>query len=55
MGLASTPKRRIVEIELTAEQVEQLKPRIVGRDAGKDRYEEIEWVDTTKPDAGEKG
>lgn len=34
-------RRRIVTIELTPEQMEAIKPRKVGKDRGKDVYEEL--------------
>lgn len=36
------PQRRIVEVEMTPEQVAKLTPRHLGSVYGKDRYEEIE-------------
>jgi len=36
------PRRRVVEVELTPEQVSKLTPRRVGMIRGVERYEEIE-------------
>ena len=36
------PQRRIVEVEMTPEQVAKLAPMRVGMVCGKDRHEEIE-------------
>lgn len=36
------PRRRVIEVELTLDQVAKLTPRHIGRGCGKDRYEEIE-------------
>ena len=34
-------RKRIVQIELTPEQLEQLKPRVTGWDSGSEMHEEI--------------
>ena len=36
------PRRRVVEVEMTPEQVQKLTPRRVGMIRGVERYEEIE-------------
>lgn len=48
--------RRVVQIDLTSEQIAALRPRHLGKSSGTDRYEEIErcWLEgRPEPKGGE--
>ena len=52
--------KRIVQIELTPEQMEKIKPKFIGKKGKEEIFEEIlecwlEPVEETKPEAGEEG
>ena len=50
-----TPSHRSVQIELTPEQCEAIKPRIVGKNSGREIYEEISMVFIEPKDKAQRG